>query len=159
MPAMCPEPASTNLTRPPKQREPTKTERGGAIWSSRAATLYGNVHLRKVHLNASDLHASLGEVVPQITVAQVKAMIRRGHPRRVRVPKKQVERHRLFAFHVHADDVRPDQIIGSKQVKNSRHFATVEIAKLSHFPLYGLDLVLIAEDLQVAGVSEIHLRC
>src|SRR5215472_15677836 len=38
-PAMCPEPARTKRTRPPKNFEPSSTDLGGAMWSSRVARL------------------------------------------------------------------------------------------------------------------------
>src|SRR5262245_7549044 len=38
-PAMCPDPASTNLTGPPKNCEPKSTDFAGAMWSSRVARL------------------------------------------------------------------------------------------------------------------------
>ena len=70
---------------------------------------------------------------------------------------QQVEGQRLFALHVDVHDVRPDQVVGAQQIKRRGHFVPFEIAGPGHVPLDGGNLLLVHEDLQVAGVTEIHL--
>src|SRR6476469_10800628 len=67
-----------------------------------------DLHLREVEGHTPDFYAALRKIVVQVTATQIEAVVRRGHPRRIRVPVQQVEGQRLFALHVDVHDVRPD---------------------------------------------------
>ena len=53
--------------------------------------------------------------------------------------------------------VRPDQIVGAQHVEDGGHRLAVEIAALGHALLDRLDLLLVDEDLEIAGIGEVYL--
>src|SRR5262249_50107111 len=106
---------------------------------------------------AGDLQTALGQIVLQVTVPQIETVVGRGHAGRIRIPEQQIERQRLLAFLIDVDDVRPDEIVRAQQIEDRRHLAGIEIALSMHLALDFRDLLLVGEDLEVAGVLEIDL--
>ena len=92
-----------------------------------------------------------------VELAQIEVVVGGRHPRRIRVPEQQIERERLLAQQVVVDDVGPDQVFRPQHVEDRRHARAVEEALLRHHLLQRLELGLVDEHQQVAGLAEIDL--
>ncbi len=80
------------------------------------------------------------------------------HPRGIGVPVEQIERHRLLAEQIIVHHERPDQIVGTQHVEGHRHLGAFQHASgRAHLLLHGRELLVIDEDLQIAGLRKIHL--
>ncbi len=119
---------------------------------------------RRLDLAQIDRHAAQGDAagprqqVLLVHLAQVEAVHRRRHARRIGVPVQQIERERRFAEQVVVDDERPDQIVGAQHVEGRVHVAGFEVALLLHALLERVQLLLVDEDAELAGFGEIDHR-
>ena len=93
-----------------------------------------------------------------IHVLEIEQQQGRRKAGRIRVPEQQVEGGGILAQQVVIDHERPDQIVGAQHVEGPRHLLAVEVALLFDIGLDLPDLGFIAEDPQLAGFREIHLR-
>ena len=87
--------AGQHVRRPRRRTvfEPRKTERAGAIWSSRVARLkIGIVTFLRSRRTPPISISPFAELVLEIAVAQVEGVVRRRHPRRIGVPVEEIER-------------------------------------------------------------------
>ena len=81
------------------------------------------------------------------------------HARGVAVPIEQIKRHRVFAQQIIIDDARPDQIIGTQQIKRIGHAAAGQIAFAFHAAFNPFHLFIVYINAQIAGLFKIHLGC
>ena len=114
---------------------------------------------RRLDLAEVDRHAGqrdavrLRQQVLLVHLAQVEAVHPRRHAGRIGVPVQQVERERIVAQQVVVDDERPDQVVGAQHVERRRHLAAFEIAALVHLVFERLQLLLVDEHAQLAGLA------
>ena len=84
-------------------------------------------------------------------------MIGGRQARGVGIPVQQIERERRLALQVVVDDVGPDQVVRAQHIEDGRHRLDFEIAALGHSLFERRDLLLVDEDLEIAGIGEVDL--
>ena len=119
---------------------------------------------RRLDLAQVDRHPAEGDAarprqqVLLVHLAQVEAVHRRRHARRIGVPIQQVKREGLLAEQIIVHDERPNQIVGAQHVEGRVHVARFEIALFLHALLERVQLFFIDKDAELAGFGEIDHR-
>ena len=117
-----------------------------------------DLHRLEIDQAVAEHHLALRQFVVEIAIAQIERMIGGRHPRGIGIPVQQIEREGRLALQIIVDDIGPDQVVGAQHVEHARHGAAFQIAVLGHLLFDGRDLLLVDEDLEIAGMGEIDLR-
>ena len=100
--------------------------------------------------------ARLLEQVLHVHIAQVVAVHRVRHARRIAVPEQQVERERVLAHQVVVHHEGPDQVVRAQHVEGAGHLGAFQEAALGHLLFEAGHLLLVDEDAQLAGDREVE---
>ena len=114
----------------------------------------GEVDRHPVELDAV-WAARLDQLVVLVHGAQIEAVHGRRHARGIGVPVEQVEGEGVLAEQVVVHHEGPDEVVGAQHVEGGGHGRAFEIAAFAHAFFEGRYLLLVDEDLELAGLLEV----
>src|SRR5215468_5544792 len=115
-------------------------------------------------LDFSEIDGYVGEINPSgvlqhvlvIHIAQIEAVHRCGHARRIRIPIQKVERGRITTHQIVVHKKEPDQVVFSQKIKCLRHMVTFEVTKAIHVLVGQLELGVIKEYRNIANIGKVE---
>ena len=81
-----------------------------------------------------------------------------GHPGKIGVPCHEIGERLPLAKHIVVHHAGPNEVIGSQNVKRTRHLVRVQIPLVPHHVFKIADLAFADEKTELSGVGEIVLR-
>jgi len=118
-----------------------------------------DVDIRQSNGTPANAILTFGKVVLDEEMTQIFGMHAIGHAGRIGIPGHEIGHRHALAFEVLLDALRPDKIVGAKQLEGARHLPGVEIALLPHHVLEIGDLTVAEEKRELACLGEVRFRC